>query len=67
MFEKMHKRSRIGQIRHRRSRIRSLAPKEICGLGIPGQGGRDSGIDPVSIPKLIRSRFRDEAGQGFRF
>jgi hypothetical protein len=34
---------------------------------IPGQGGRDSGIDPVSIPKLIRSRFRDESGQGFRF
>jgi hypothetical protein len=36
-------------------------------LRIPGQGGRDSGIDPVSIPKLIRSRFRDESGQGFRF
>ena len=34
---------------------------------IPGQGGRDSGVDPVSIPKLIRSRFRDEAGHGFRF
>jgi len=34
---------------------------------IPGQGGRDSEIDPVSIPKLIRSRFRDEVGQGFRF
>jgi hypothetical protein len=29
---------------------------------IPGQGGRDSEIDPVSIPKLIRSRFRDESG-----
>jgi hypothetical protein len=36
-------------------------------LRIPGQGGRDSEIDPVSIPKLIRSRFRDEVGQGFRF
>ena len=36
-------------------------------LGILGQGGRDSEIDPVSIPKLIRSRFRDEAGHGFRF
>jgi hypothetical protein len=36
-------------------------------VGIPGQGGRDSEIDPVSIPKLIRSRFRDEVGQGFRF
>jgi hypothetical protein len=36
-------------------------------LRIPGQGGRDSGVDPVSIPKLIRSRFRDEAGHGFRF
>ena len=36
-------------------------------MGIPGQGGRDSEIDPVSIPKLIRSRFRDEAGHGFRF
>ena len=34
---------------------------------IPGQGGRDSGVDPVSIPKLIRARFRDESGQGFRF
>jgi len=34
---------------------------------IPGQGGRDSEIIPVSIPKLIRSRFRDEAGHGFRF
>jgi len=34
---------------------------------IPGQGGRDSGVDPVSIPKLIRARFRDEAGHGFRF
>jgi hypothetical protein len=30
---------------------------------IPGQGGRDSEIIPVSIPRLIRSRFRDEAGQ----
>jgi hypothetical protein len=44
----------------------------VCDLGrehlrIPGQGGRDSEIDPVSIPKLIRSRFRDEAGHGFRF
>ena len=36
-------------------------------VGIPGQGGRDSEIGPVSIPKLIRARFRDEAGQGFRF
>jgi hypothetical protein len=36
-------------------------------MGILGQGGRDSEIDPVSIPKLIRSRFRDEAGHGFRF
>jgi hypothetical protein len=36
-------------------------------LRIPGQGGHDSEIDPVSIPKLIRSRFRDEVGQGFRF
>jgi len=36
-------------------------------LRIPGQGGHDSEIDPVSIPKLIRSRFRDEAGHGFRF
>ena len=36
-------------------------------LRIPGQGGHDSEIDLVSIPKLIRSRFRDEAGQGFRF
>jgi hypothetical protein len=36
-------------------------------VGILGQGGRDSEIDPVSIPKLIRSRFRDEAGHGFRF
>jgi hypothetical protein len=36
-------------------------------LRIPGQGGRDSEIDPVSIPKFIRSRFRDEVGQGFRF
>jgi hypothetical protein len=32
-------------------------------LRIPGEGGRDSEIIPVSIPKLIRSRFRDEAGQ----
>jgi hypothetical protein len=32
-------------------------------LRIPGQGGRDSEIIPVSIPRLIRSRFRDEAGQ----
>ncbi len=29
---------------------------------IPGQGGRDSEIDSVTIPKLIRSRFRDEVG-----
>jgi hypothetical protein len=36
-------------------------------LRIPAQGGHDSEIDPVSIPKLIRSRFRDEVGQGFRF
>jgi len=36
-------------------------------LRIPGQGGHDSEIDSVSIPKLIRSRFRDEAGHGFRF
>jgi hypothetical protein len=36
-------------------------------LRIPGQGGRDSEIDSVSIPKLIRSRFRDEVGHGFRF
>jgi MoaA/NifB/PqqE/SkfB family radical SAM enzyme len=41
--------------------------KSLRQLWIPGQGGRDSGIDPVSIPKLIRSRFRDEAGHGFRF
>jgi hypothetical protein len=32
-------------------------------LRIPGQGGHDSEIIPVSIPKLIRSRFRDEPGQ----
>lgn len=36
-------------------------------MRIPGQGGHDSEIDPVSIPKLIRSRFRDEVGHGFRF
>ena len=36
-------------------------------LRIPGQGDRDSEVIPVSIPKLIRSRFRDEAGRGFRF
>ena len=36
-------------------------------VAIPGQGGRDSEVDPVSIPKLIRARFRDEAGHGFRF
>jgi hypothetical protein len=36
-------------------------------LRIPGQGGRDSEIDLVGIPKLVRSRFRDEVGQGFRF
>jgi hypothetical protein len=36
-------------------------------VGIPGQGGRDSEIDSVAIPKLIRSRFREEVGQGFRF
>jgi hypothetical protein len=36
-------------------------------MRIPGQGGRDSEIDPVRIPKLIRSPFRDEVGQGFRF
>ena len=36
-------------------------------LRIPGQGGRESGIDPASVPKLIRARFRDESGQGFRF
>jgi hypothetical protein len=36
-------------------------------LRIPGQGGRDSEIDSVAIPKLIRSRFREEVGQGFRF
>jgi hypothetical protein len=41
--------------------------KRVTRVGIPGQGGRDSEIDPVSIPKLIRSRFRDEVGQGFRF
>jgi hypothetical protein len=34
---------------------------------IPGEGGHDSEIIPVSIPKLIRSRFRDESGHGFRF
>ena len=36
-------------------------------MRIPGQGDRDSEVIPVSIPKLIRSRFRDEAGRGFRF
>jgi hypothetical protein len=41
--------------------------EEMLGMRIPGQGGHDSEIDPVSIPKLIRSRFRDEVGQGFRF
>jgi hypothetical protein len=40
---------------------------EMGRMRIPGQGGHDSEIDPVSIPKLIRSRFRDEVGQGFRF
>ena len=30
---------------------------------IPGQGGHDSEIIPVSVPKLSRSRFRDEVGQ----
>ena len=39
----------------------------VLSVRIPGQGGRDSEIDSVSIPKLIRSRFRDEAGHGFRF
>jgi hypothetical protein len=34
---------------------------------IPTEGGHDSEIIPVTIPKLIRSRFRDEAGHGFRF
>jgi DNA replication protein DnaC len=29
-------------------------------LRIPGQPDRDSEIDPITIPKLIRSRFRDE-------
>ena len=32
-------------------------------LRIPGEGGHDSEIIPVSIPKLIRSRFRGESGR----
>jgi len=36
-------------------------------LRIPGQRDRDSEIIPISIPKLIRSRFRDEADHSFRF
>jgi hypothetical protein len=32
-------------------------------LRIPGQGGHDSEMIPVSVPKLSRSRFRDEVGQ----
>jgi hypothetical protein len=35
-------------------------------LRIPGQRDRDSEIIPISIPKLIRSRFRDEADHSFR-
>jgi hypothetical protein len=35
----------------------------LSNVRIPGQGGHDSEIIPVSIPKLIRSRFRDEPGQ----
>jgi hypothetical protein len=55
--------------RHRMPLIRFLfIGSHVCStLRIPGQGGHDSEIDPVSIPKLIRSRFRDEVGQGFRF
>jgi hypothetical protein len=34
---------------------------------IPGQRDRDSEIIPISIPKFIRSRFRDEADHSFRF
>src|SRR5215469_10724410 len=34
---------------------------------IPVQGDRHSGIIPISITKLIRSRLRDESDQRFRF
>jgi hypothetical protein len=36
-------------------------------VGIQGQRNRDYGTISISIPKLIRSRFRDEADHGFRF
>jgi hypothetical protein len=39
----------------------------VIALRIPAQGGQDSETIPVSIPKLIRSRFRDEPGHAFRF
>ena len=50
-----------------RSALRKLDMLDAVNVRIPGQGGHDSEIDPVIIPKLIRSRFRDEVGQGFRF
>ena len=36
-------------------------------MRIPGQGDHDSEVIPISIPKLIWSRFRDEADHRFRF
>jgi len=36
-------------------------------VGILGQGDRDSEDIPIRIPKVIWSRFRDEADHRFRF
>ena len=61
------KRIKLGIRAYRRIVRRVLERDDWRCLRIPGQGGRDSEIDLVGIPKLVRSRFRDEVGQGFRF
>jgi hypothetical protein len=58
----------LGKVSTKFKQDKPLWPREVeAQMRIPGQGGHDSEIDPVIIPKLIRSRFRDEVGQGFRF
>jgi hypothetical protein len=44
------------------SRLLSIVASTVL-VRIPGEGGHDSEIIPVSIPRLIRSRFRGESGR----